>query len=121
MSREDGFTLIEVLAATTVLVVVLLGAAAMSLAAYGNLQRSGEQTVAAELIQQHLEWLRNQGYASTDLAAGTTTVTLGGDYESYARTTIVTADTPRAGVKQITVIMSMPSGVSRQATALVAE
>lgn len=121
MNRGDGFTLIEVLIAAAVLSVVLLGAAAMSIAAYGSLHRSGDHTTAAELGQQHLEWLRNQGYTSTDLTAGTTTTTLGGDYSGYVRTTTVQDATPRADVKQITVVMLAPSGISARATALLIE
>jgi prepilin-type N-terminal cleavage/methylation domain-containing protein len=121
MRDSEGFTLIEVLIAAAVLSLVLLGGAVMHVSAYGNLQQSGRHTTAAELGQQHMEWLRNQGYASADLGAGTTTVTLGGDYTGYTRTTIVQDATPRAGVKQVTVIMTTPSGISARATTLVAE
>ena len=121
MTRGAGFTLIEVLIAAAVLGVVLLGASALSIAASVRRHRSGDHTTAAELGQQHLEWLRNQGYASSDLTAGATTATLGGDYSGYVRTTIVQDATPRTGVKEITVVMLAPSGVSARATALLTE
>ena len=121
MSKSDGFTLIEILVAGAILVVVLLGVATMSLTAHGQLHRSGEETTAAILGQQRIEWLRNQGYDSSDLGAGSTTESLGGTYAGYSRTTAVQADTPRAGVKQVTVTTITPAGLRFDAWVLVAE
>lgn len=121
MKNSDGFTLIEVLVAGLVLVIVLLGVASMSLTARGELNRSGEQTTATTLVQQHIEWLRNQGYEASDLAAGTTNETLGGTYAGYTRTTTIQDDTPRAGIKQVTLTMSTPSGLSFETVSLIAE
>ena len=53
-------------------ITLALGVASMSMTAYHQLDRSGDQTVATALGQQRIEWLRNQGYASADLNAGTT-------------------------------------------------
>ena len=49
------------MAAALVLVLVLLGVASMVLTGRGQLHRSGEQTAATTLVQQRIEWLRNQG------------------------------------------------------------
>lgn len=121
MKNEQGFTLIEVLIAGAILVIVLLGVAAMTLSAYGQLSRSGEQTVATTLSQQRIEWLRNQGYASSDLNAGTTVETLGATYAGYTRTSTVMADTPRSGVKQVTVRTVAPSGLAFEVVSLVGQ
>ena len=46
---------------------------------------------------------------------------LTGDYAGYTRVTTIQNDTPRAGVKQITVVTSTPSGMATQVVALIAE
>ncbi len=116
---QRGFTLIEVLVAAVLVVVALLGAAAMSLTASGEVGRSGEETLAVSMAEQRFEWLRNQDFASTELAAGTTTETLAGAFAGYSRTTTVTDDTPRAGVKQIVISITAPSGLTRTITGLI--
>ena len=121
MNKSNGFTLVEVLVAGIVLVLVLLGVVSMSLAAHGQLHRSGEQTAATTLAQQRMEWLRNQGYDATDLTAGTTNETLGGTYAGYTRTTTVQDDTPRAGVKQLAVTTNTPSGLRCELVSLLAD
>jgi type IV pilus assembly protein PilV len=120
MNRSDGFTLIEIVAATAVLIVILLGVASMSLAASGQLSRSGEQTTATVLGQQRIEWLRNQGYSSADLAAGTVTELLQGDHEGFTRTTVVQDNTPVTGIKQVTVTTLSPKGLAVTVVTLVA-
>ena len=121
MSGERGFTLVEVLVAGLVLSVVLLGVAAMTIAASGQLHRGGEQTAATTLVQQRIEWLRNQGYEASDLSAGTTSEALTGTYAGYTRTTTIQDDTPRAGVKRIVVATDTPSGLTVQAVSLISE
>lgn len=120
MSDESGFTLIEVLVASVVLVMALLGVATMCLAAYAHLARSGEETQAVILGQQRIEWLRNQGYAAGAMSAGTTTEVLSGTFNGYSRVTVITNDTPRAGVKQIAVSITTPSGLEVQVAGLLA-
>jgi Tfp pilus assembly protein PilV len=121
MRPNDGFALIEVLVAGLVLMLTLLGAAAVLLSAFGQLDRSGEQTAAVALGQQRVEWLRNQAYTASELAAGTRTELLTGIYEGYTRVTKIVDDSPRAGVKTITVVTSTPGGMSTQIVALLAE
>ena len=121
MRDQSGFSLVEVLVAGALLVVVLLAVAGMSLTAFGHLGRSGEQTSAAALGQQRVEWLRNQDWSSADLSAGTTTEVLAGTYAGFVRTTTVQDDTPRAGVKRLTVATTTPSGRGASVVALLAE
>ena len=121
MNGSDGFSLVEVLVAGLLLLLMLLGVASMSLTAFHQLDRGGDQTVATTLAQQRIEWLRNQGYASNDLNAGTTTETLSGDYVGYGRTTQILVDTPRAGVKQVSVTTMTPDGLTVSVVSLVAE
>jgi len=118
---ERGFTLIEVLVAGIVLVLALLGVATMCLSGYANLDRSGEQTQAVVLGQQRIEWLRNQGYESTAMSAGTTAESLTGTFEGYERVTVIQDNTPRVGVKQISVSITTPSGIGVQVAGLLAD
>jgi Tfp pilus assembly protein PilV len=118
---SSGFPLIEVLVGGFVVVLALLGVATMCLAAYGHLDRSGEQTQAVILGQQRIEWLRNQGYSSSAMSAGTTTEVLTGTYANYSRVTVVQDGTPRSGVKQISVTVTTPSGIDVQVVGLLAD
>ena len=120
MKSEDGFSLVEVLLACTLLMVTLLSAALMSLTAYRALDRSGEATTVLALSQQRIEWLRNQSYTSGALAEGTTTETLIGTYAGYVRTTTIVDNVPRTGVKQVTVTITTVSGATTRVVALIA-
>ncbi len=118
-NRENGFSAIEVLIAMSILAVALLAIASMFPTAYTNVDRSGEETMAATLAQQRIEWLRNQSYAS--LVNGTTPETNIPGYALYTRTTVVQVDTPLTGLKQVTVTATTPSGRSVQLVSLIAE
>jgi Tfp pilus assembly protein PilV len=118
---EEGFSLVEVLLACTLLMVTLLSAALMALTAYSTLDRSGEATTVLALSQQRIEWLRNQAYTSGALAAGTTTETLVGTYAGYIRTTTIEDNVPRSGVKQVTVTVRTISGATTRVVALIAK
>jgi prepilin-type N-terminal cleavage/methylation domain-containing protein len=110
MTRETGFSLIEVLVALAVLGGGLLAIATMTVTSLHSIDRSGEETAAMVLSQQRMEWIRNQDYASSALAAGTTTETLTGDHSGYSRVTVIVNDVPIADVKRITVTTTSPSG-----------
>jgi prepilin-type N-terminal cleavage/methylation domain-containing protein len=110
MRREEGFSLVEVLVALALIAGGLLAIATMSLTSLQSVDRSGEETTAMILGQQRIEWLRNQAYASSALAAGTTSETLTGDYSGYSRVTVIVDDVPIAGVKRLTVSTTSPSG-----------
>jgi prepilin-type N-terminal cleavage/methylation domain-containing protein len=114
MRAERGFTLVEVMVACALFSVALLAMAGMMTAAYGTIDKSGEQTAASVLSQQRMEWLRNQAFTAGSLNAGTTTETLTGTYAGYSRVTTIVNNTPRAGVKRFTVQTTAPSGINVQ-------
>ena len=111
-SHETGMSLVEVLAATTVVALALLAIATMYLSALSFSAHSGEYSTAVNLVQERVEFLRNQAYGSPDLAAGTTTEVLGASFEGYERVTQIQDDTPRDDVKLVSVSVSMlePAG-----------
>jgi len=109
MTREAGFTLVEVLVSLALLAGGLLAIASMSVTALHSVDRSGEETTAMILSQQRMEWIRNQAYDSAAAAAGTTTETLTGDYVGYSRVTVIVDDVPIADVKKATVSTTSPS------------
>jgi Tfp pilus assembly protein PilV len=119
--RENGISAIEVVIAASILAVALLAIASVFPSAYSNVDRSGEQTTAATLAQQRIEWLRNQSYTSANLNAGTSGQTLTGNYAGYSRTTKIQADTPLTELKQVTVTVVTPSGRSVQLITLIAQ
>lgn len=121
MKNERGFTLVEVLVAAAFMILAMLAAIAMTLTAYGNLDRAREESVATALGQQRVEWLRNQDYAATALSAGTTTETLTGTYAGFQRETTIQDDTPQTGLKQIQVSTTGPGGMVAEVVALLAD
>jgi len=108
MKRDGGFTLIEVLIATAVIVVAMAAIATMALTALRGVERNGERTAAVSLAQSRIEWLRNQPPGS--LEEGTTVEELTGAFAGYDRTTTIETDTPRVGVEQVTVAIATPAG-----------
>ena len=64
-SRRDGFTLIEVLIALTILAIGLLGVALMQVTSISGNTFSREMSVATELGQDMLEKLRTLQYTSS--------------------------------------------------------
>ena len=55
------------------------------------------------------------------MQAGTSNETLIGDYHGYVRTTLIEDDTPAAGIKQVKVTTTTPSGRSVQIVSVIAE
>jgi len=106
--------LVEVLVACALISVALMVIAGMMTSAYQTIDTSGEQTTASVLAQQRLEWLRNQAFTSGNLGAGTTTETLTGTFAGYTRVTTIVDNTPRFGVKRLTVQTNAPGGINVQ-------
>lgn len=121
MRDAKGFSLIEVLLATAIIAVAFLAIASMFPTAYQNVDWGGEQTTAAALAEQRLEWLMNQSYTSAPLTAGTTTENLNGNYLGYTRTTRIQDDTPMIGVKDVRVTVVMPTGRNVQLVTVIAQ
>jgi prepilin-type N-terminal cleavage/methylation domain-containing protein len=118
LADSRGFTLVEVLVSIALVSVALIAMAGMMTTAYRTIDRSGEQTSASVLVQQRMEWLRNQAFTAGSLNAGTTTETLTGTYAGYTRVTTIADNTPSTGVKQITVRTDAPSGATVRAISL---
>lgn len=119
MNRSDGFSLIEVLVASLLLMIAILGVAAMSMTAAEHLQRSGRETAMTTLAQQRIEFLRSINYTAPALNAGTTTEILTGTWVGYSRVTTVAVDAPRVGTKQVTVTATSPGGRSIQLASII--
>lgn len=120
MSVEKGFSLVEVLIATAIVAIAFLAIASMFPIAYQNVDWGGEQTTAAALAEQRLEWLMNQSYVSAPLAEGTINENLAGAYAGYTRTTTIQDDTPMPGVKDVRVTVTSPSRRSVQLVTVIA-
>ena len=118
MRKGEGFSLLEVLIAISILAVAILAIASMFPTAYTTVHRSGVDTVAVTLAQQRFEELRNQAYLSAALAAGTTTEAALSGYAGYARTTLIQDNAPISGVKRVTVTVAAPAGRRVQVTSL---
>jgi prepilin-type N-terminal cleavage/methylation domain-containing protein len=93
MKCETGVTLIE-------LVVVLVILAVASVPLFGQFSQASMTLLsneriqtAAQLAQERAElimgWRRNLGYNTVQLATGTTTESLAGNYTGYTRTTVI--------------------------------
>ncbi len=119
MRNMRGFTFVEVMLASAIILVAHLPIASVFPGAYQHVDRSGDQTVALTLAQQRIEWLRNQSY--TALAAGTTNELLTVQYGTYARATAIQVDTPMAGLKTVAVTVVTPGGRTVRLTSLIAK
>lgn len=117
MNRDDGFSLLEVLVATTLILVAMVALATMALTALRAVDRNGERTTAVTLAQSRLEWLRSRPHAS--LEDGSTVDHPGGAFSGYTTTTDIDAGTPRPGLARITVTVRTPSGQTVRLATLV--
>lgn len=104
LAAEDGFGLIELMAALVVLTIALLALAAGYDEAFLSLHRSSQKTVAAQLANQQLELYRALPYASIGLDEATLAAvtssdsTYAADHASIgAADPVGTADTTIAG------------------------
>lgn len=108
--ENNGFTIIEVLAAIVILTVGLLGMASLTGAIIRGNRLSNDLTTATTLAQDEMEDIRRLGYSGTPTSDTTVTE----DYNSisgyplYKRVTVTDVYTsgttwPPAGIKDITV------------------
>jgi Tfp pilus assembly protein PilV len=71
--REDGFTIVELLLASTILVVALLGIASVLPTADMTTHQSGQTTKAISLAQEMVEAIKNDPYNDLNLYSGVNT------------------------------------------------
>ncbi len=100
--RQQGVSLLEVLAALTLFSIVASGVAALAVQSMVRTVENKHASAAALIAQQTLEELRGLEY--DDIAGGSTTVTMQG--QEYDVETVVLAGTPAAGMSHITVTVS---------------
>ena len=77
MRQRAGFTLAEVLVAATILVVALLGIAAVLPTADMTLHQAGQISKAVALTQEMIEMVKNDPFSQLDLYNGVDTRTTG--------------------------------------------
>lgn len=120
LKQENGFSLLEVLIALVILAIGLLALVQMQVAAmHGNVS-GNEMTGATSLASNTIERLMGLPYNEAKLISYTTTIPVapdttggitddieyyegGANNENYTRVYWVQNDTPRTGMKQITV------------------
>ncbi|OGB91323.1 MAG: hypothetical protein A3G35_03870 [candidate division NC10 bacterium RIFCSPLOWO2_12_FULL_66_18] len=77
MRQRAGFTLVEVLVAATILVVALLGIAAVLPTADMSLHQAGQISKAVALTQEMIEMVKNDPFSQLSLYNGVDTRTTG--------------------------------------------
>ena len=110
--NNNGFTLIEVLIATVILSIGLLGTAALITGIIKGNKVSNRITTATTLAQDKIEEIKGSGYAGADAEAGTESYG-GADFPLYKRITDVASGNPVAGMKKITVTVYWDSDNSQ--------
>ncbi len=101
--HDKGFTLIEVLVSIVILALGLLSLATLaSTVMHGN-AFGKEMTVATTLAEERMEEVKRLGYANAETAAGTENYGTITNYGDHRRVTSVSASTPAAGMKTVTV------------------
>jgi prepilin-type N-terminal cleavage/methylation domain-containing protein len=100
--RQQGFSLLEVLAAMTLFAMVAAALGALATTSFLHTVLNRHASTAAMLAQEELEDMRGQPFAA--LAGGTRSVTVSG--QSYSIDSDVAADTPAEGMSHITVTVN---------------
>ena len=107
VSKERGFTLIEVLVTALILTTGLLGTLGLATGVIRGNFFSKNLTSATAIAQTQLEAVQNRGYVNATTAnfpAAAVTVSMGN--VNFARTTTITNDSPSANTKTISVTVS---------------
>lgn len=107
-----GFTLLELMITLVVLAIGVLALGQLMPAGSRAMNRSRSVTSGTAFAAQKLEDLKALAWTDASLAAGTHTDTSG----KYARTWIITDNTPLAGTKKVEVTVSWPSSSGTRST-----
>ena len=107
VSKERGFTLIEVLVTALILTTGLLGTLGLATGVIRGNFFSKNLTSATAIAQSQLEAVQNRGYVNATITffpAAAVTVSMGN--VNFARTTTISNDSPSANMKTITVTVT---------------
>lgn len=121
LTRQNGTSLIEVLAAVTIFAIVAAGAAVGTITTIKGNATSRGVTAAAALIHDKIEQLRALDPTANpaDLKAGAHAdannplTELGARGGIYRRTWVVTPNSPRRGLSEIVITVEWSDGVPR--------
>ncbi|MDL1967563.1 MAG: prepilin-type N-terminal cleavage/methylation domain-containing protein [Deltaproteobacteria bacterium] len=102
IANNSGFTLIEVLVAMVILLIGLLGTAALITGIIRGNKVSNRITTATMLAQDKMEKIKRAGYAGADAEAGTEPYG-GENFPLYKRITDIVSGNPETGMNNITV------------------
>lgn len=111
---EEGFTLIEIIVAIMLLVVALLGMASVTTMVIKGNSFSKMMTTATTLAQDKMEDLNDTRYTALPVGVATDYATVRGTVQASAtgayfrRSSTVTANSPAANMKSISVTVSWP-------------
>jgi prepilin-type N-terminal cleavage/methylation domain-containing protein len=119
--EERGFTLVEILVATVILSVGLLGIAGFTTAVMRGNAFSNRMTTAVMLAQEKMEDVRRVGYSGMPSGDETITEDYGfiANYAPYKRVTFTDAESPAAGMKRVTVTVYWDSDIHKVALATI--
>ena len=108
MDNCNGFSLIEVLVATAILSVGLLGMVGLTVGIISSNKVSNNITTATVLAQNMMEDMQRLGYSSISSSDVTTTEDYNSisDFPTFKRITKIDVDAPVADLKTITVTVN---------------
>ena len=107
VSKQRGFTLIEVLVTALILTTGLLGTLGLATGVIRGNFFSKNLTSATAIAQTQLEAVQNRGYVNattTIFPAAAVIITMGN--VNFSRTTTITADAPSSNMKTVSVTVT---------------
>jgi len=123
LASEAGLSLVEMLVALVMVTIVSLGASQLVLSSAEIVRDAGYTTTASMLAMEKIEELQQLDYDDDLLAAGEYSDDEIPSFEDYTRQWTIEDDTPSAGLKRITVVVtsrwtnnSAPARTSRAIT-----